>query len=140
MRYLPYVAFKRGGIKPDRAIARRTRLNAKIKPYAVAKVAGMLKIIARLMEIFVIMENPILRGARLSDVGMSVLFGSADVTHKTNMAMKKIVNTQLIEPIGIVVFGLFTTDAHRFRDSIPTKNQPANGRTDINPSMPPINH
>ena len=100
----------------------------------------MLKIIARLLEIFSIIENPILNGARLCDVGTSVSFGSADVTHKTNIAIKNIVSTQLIEPIGMVDFGLFTTDAHRFKDSIPTKNHPANGNTDMNPSIPPMNH
>ena len=69
-----------------------------------------------------------------------MLIRNDDVTNKTKIEQTNSVTTHAIDPRGMVVFGVNTTDAVKFKDSTPTKNQAANGRTFRKPQTPPMKY
>lgn len=111
-----------------------------MNPYAVANVAGILNTIATSSLILNISENPKLNGVTEKAIGTPVILRNDDVTNKTKIEQTNNVSTHAIEPRGMVVFGVNTTDAVRFKDSTPTKNQAANGRTFMKPLTPPMKY
>jgi hypothetical protein len=64
--------------------------------------------------------------------------GREEHTHRTNKLVTNKVHTQLIDPIGIVIFGSCTTDAHRFNDSTPVDDDDDDDDVYLNKLQPKV--
>jgi hypothetical protein len=134
-----YLALRNLGSNLESDMATISRPYENIKPKAVAYAAGIDKMVACRSVISNIIINPLLRG-ELVTARDTIPTGRELEIKTTATAVTSKVEIQNITLLGIFFLGSIISLVAKLRDSIPTKNHPANGKTFRNIVIPPLKY